>query len=109
MITKERLTHPRQLEVESINILREVAAEFSNPVMMYYVGKDSSVMIHLAMKAFAEASADIYPRLAPTKEWDTAAYAIVRESGKMTYQFKNKEAVIYNKENLLNPWFIVKD
>ena len=53
--------------------------------------------------------ADIYPRLAPTMEWDTAAAdAIVRESGKMTYQFENNEQVLYNKENLLNPWFIVK-
>ncbi len=55
MITKEKLTHLRQLEAESIFILREVAAEFSNPVMMYSVGKDSSVMLHLAMKAFAPA------------------------------------------------------
>lgn len=53
MITKQRLTHLKQLEAESIHILREVAAEFSNPVMMYSVGKDSSVMLHLAMKAFA--------------------------------------------------------
>jgi len=53
MITKERLTHLKQLEAESIHILREVAAEFTNPVMMYSVGKDSSVMLHLAMKAFS--------------------------------------------------------
>jgi sulfate adenylyltransferase subunit 2 len=50
-----KLTHLKQLEAESIHILREVAAEFSNPVMMYSVGKDSSVMLHLAMKAFAPA------------------------------------------------------
>jgi 3'(2'), 5'-bisphosphate nucleotidase len=57
----------------------------------------------------AEGVADIYPRLAPTMEWDTAAAdSIVRESGKMTYQYYNKEKVIYNKENLLNPWFIVE-
>jgi sulfate adenylyltransferase subunit 2 len=55
MITQERLTHLKQLEAESIHILREVAAEFTNPVMMYSVGKDSSVMLHLAMKAFAPA------------------------------------------------------
>ncbi len=53
MKTPQRLTHLKQLEAESIHILREVAAEFSNPVMMYSVGKDSSVMLHLAMKAFA--------------------------------------------------------
>jgi sulfate adenylyltransferase subunit 2 len=48
-----RLTHLKQLEAESIHIIREVAAEFDNPVMMYSIGKDSSVMLHLAMKAFA--------------------------------------------------------
>ena len=55
MLDEKRLTHLKQLEAESIHILREVAAEFSNPVMMYSVGKDSSVMLHLAMKAFAPA------------------------------------------------------
>jgi len=55
MINQEKLSHLKQLEAESIHILREVAAEFSNPVMMYSVGKDSSVMLHLAMKAFAPA------------------------------------------------------
>ena len=47
-----QLTHLKQLEAESIHIIREVAAEFENPVMLYSVGKDSSVMVHLAMKAF---------------------------------------------------------
>lgn len=47
-----RLTHLRQLEAESIHIIREVAAEFDNPVMLYSIGKDSSVMLHLASKAF---------------------------------------------------------
>jgi sulfate adenylyltransferase subunit 2 len=46
------LTHLKELEAESIHVIREVAAEFSNPVMLYSVGKDSSVMVHLAMKAF---------------------------------------------------------
>jgi len=52
-ISKKRLTHLQQLEAESIHIIREVAAEFDNPVMLYSVGKDSAVMLHLAMKAFA--------------------------------------------------------
>jgi len=47
-----RLSHLRQLEAESIHILREVASEFDKPVMMYSIGKDSSVMVHLARKAF---------------------------------------------------------
>ena len=42
----------RRLEAESIHILREVAAEFARPVVMYSIGKDSSVMLHLALKAF---------------------------------------------------------
>ncbi|MFA0113384.1 sulfate adenylyltransferase subunit CysD [Vibrio sp. 10N.261.46.E11] len=48
-----KMTHLKQLEAESIHIMREVAAEFDNPVMLYSVGKDSSVMLHLAQKAFA--------------------------------------------------------
>lgn len=47
------LSHLKQLEAESIHIIREVAAEFENPVMLYSIGKDSSVMLHLAHKAFA--------------------------------------------------------
>jgi len=47
-----RLSHLRQLEAESIHIIREVAAEFQNPVMLYSIGKDSSVMVQLARKAF---------------------------------------------------------
>ena len=46
------MTHLRQLEAESIHIIREVAAEFENPVMLYSIGKDSSVMLRLALKAF---------------------------------------------------------
>jgi sulfate adenylyltransferase subunit 2 len=46
------LSHLRQLEAESIHILREVVAEFERPVMLYSIGKDSSVMVHLARKAF---------------------------------------------------------
>ncbi len=53
LISPERMTHLKQLEAESIHIMREVAAEFDNPVMLYSVGKDSSVMLHLAKKSFA--------------------------------------------------------
>ena len=49
---KSRSAHLRRLEAEAIAILREVVAEFRNPVMLYSIGKDSSVMLHLAMKAF---------------------------------------------------------
>ncbi len=51
-MNETQLTHLQQLEAESIYILREVVAEFENPVMLYSIGKDSSVMLHLARKAF---------------------------------------------------------
>ncbi|MEQ8443951.1 MAG: sulfate adenylyltransferase subunit CysD [Alphaproteobacteria bacterium] len=57
-VMSDRLTHLQRLEAESIHILREVAASFERPVMMYSIGKDSSVMLHLAMKAF-------YPAVPP--------------------------------------------
>ena len=49
------ITHLQELESESIHMIREVAAEFDNPVMLYSIGKDSAVMVHLARKAFAPA------------------------------------------------------
>jgi sulfate adenylyltransferase subunit 2 len=52
VIKDYRLNHLKQLEAESIHIIREVAAEFERPVMLYSIGKDSSVMLHLALKAF---------------------------------------------------------
>ena len=51
-MNNNKLTHLKALEAESIHIMREVAAEFDNPVMLYSVGKDSSVLLHLARKAF---------------------------------------------------------
>ena len=51
-MTDYKLTHLKQLEAESIHIIREVAAEFEKPVMLYSIGKDSAVMLHLTMKAF---------------------------------------------------------
>ncbi|MFV0564115.1 sulfate adenylyltransferase subunit CysD [Malaciobacter mytili] len=55
MLDTKRLTHLKQLEAESIHIIREVVAEFDNPAMLYSIGKDSAVMLHLAVKAFAPA------------------------------------------------------
>nr|WP_310441231.1 sulfate adenylyltransferase subunit CysD [Sulfurimonas sp.] len=64
----KRLTHLKQLEAESIHILREVVAEFENPVMMYSVGKDSAVMLHLALKAFFPAKLP-FPLLHVDTKW----------------------------------------
>jgi sulfate adenylyltransferase subunit 2 len=52
LVSPERLTHLQRLEAESIHILREVVAECERPVMLYSIGKDSAVMLHLALKAF---------------------------------------------------------
>ena len=69
------------------------------------VSKGSSLKLCMV----ADGTADIYPRLAPTMEWDTAAaHAIVLEAGKKVFVFESEEPVEYNKPNLLNPWFIVK-
>jgi len=81
LIKKQRLTHLKQLEAESIYILREVVANFSNPVMMYSVGKDSSVMLHLAMKAFAPAKPP-FPLLHVDTKWKF----------KEMIEFRNKRA-----------------
>lgn len=57
----------------------------------------------------AEGQADVYPRLAPTMEWDTgAAHAVCLEAGKNVFVHGSKTPLSYNKENLLNPWFIVE-
>jgi len=69
------------------------------------ISKGSSLKLCMV----AEGLADIYPRLAPTMEWDTAAAdAIVRESGKLVYNYDSNQPLAYNKKELLNPWFIVK-
>lgn len=69
------------------------------------VSKGSSLKLCMV----AEGVADIYPRLAPTMEWDTAAAdPIVRCAGKMTYQYENNKPMVYNKKDLINPCFIVK-
>ena len=51
-MNKKTLTHLQQLEADSIHIMREVVAETEHPVMLYSIGKDSSVLLHLARKAF---------------------------------------------------------
>jgi 3'(2'), 5'-bisphosphate nucleotidase len=57
----------------------------------------------------AEGKAQVYPRLAPTMEWDTAAgHAVAKFAGCIVYNYETKQEVVYNKENLLNPWFVVE-
>ena len=69
------------------------------------VSKGSSLKLCMV----AEGSANCYPRYAPTMEWDTAAgQAIAKLSGAEVIDFDTKEQLIYNKENLRNPWFTVQ-
>jgi 3'(2'), 5'-bisphosphate nucleotidase len=57
----------------------------------------------------AEGKAQVYPRLAPTMEWDTAAgHAVAKFAGCRVYNYETNKEVVYNKENLLNPWFVVE-
>lgn len=63
----------------------------------------------LKLCMIAEGKANVYPRLAPTMEWDTAAgHAIVNFAGGRVYRFDNNEDLLYNKENLLNPFFVAE-
>lgn len=90
----------------------------SNPATESYIktidtkGKNLEVeQIGSSLKIcrIAEGTADVYPKLGPTMEWDTAAgHAIALFAGKNILQFENHQPLQYNKENLLNPWFIVK-
>ncbi|MFQ3667253.1 MAG: sulfate adenylyltransferase subunit CysD [Sphingomonadaceae bacterium] len=72
MAGQDRLTHLDRLEAEAIHIMREVVAETENPVFLYSIGKDSSVMLHLAMKAF-HPSRPPFPFLHIASGWDFAA------------------------------------
>ncbi|MFP3498571.1 phosphoadenosine phosphosulfate reductase family protein, partial [Pseudomonas sp. SIMBA_059] len=74
----DKLTHLKQLEAESIHIIREVAAEFDNPVMLYSIGKDSAVMLHLARKAFFP-SRPPFPLLHVDTTWKFQAMYQMRE------------------------------
>ena len=74
----QRLTHLQQLEAESIYIMREVVAEFENPCMFYSIGKDSTVMLHLARKAFYPAPPP-FPFLHVDTTWEFQEMAIFRD------------------------------
>ncbi|WP_091743061.1 sulfate adenylyltransferase subunit CysD [Phenylobacterium immobile] len=77
-VTPDRLTHLQRLEAESIHIMREVVAECENPVMLYSVGKDSAVMLHLAAKAFFPAKPP-FPLLHVDTTWKFQDMYAMRE------------------------------
>lgn len=103
-MTQLNFTHLKQLEAESIHIIREVVAEFDNPVMLYSIGKDSAVMLHLALKAF-------YPGKLPFKllHVDTGwkFKEMIEFRGKMAEKFDLDLIVHQNQEGLaqgINPF-----
>jgi sulfate adenylyltransferase subunit 2 len=102
--SKISLTHLEQLEAESIHIMREVVAETEKPVMLYSVGKDSAVMLHLARKAFYPAPPP-FPLLHVDTTWKFKAMyelrdRVARESGMELIVYQNPEAI----ERGINPF-----
>jgi len=109
--SKSHLTKETQDFIDTLVITNDQrpATNDQRPTTKDHRLKTISKGSSLKLLMVAEGSADLYPRLAPTMEWDTAAAdAIVRETGKMTYQFGNRMPLLYNKEDLLNPWFVVE-
>lgn len=103
-MTSYNLTHLKQLEAESIHIIREVAAEFDNPVMLYSIGKDSSVLVHLARKAFYPASLP-FPLLHIDTTWKFRDMIAFRDSFCKKHNLKlnvhiNKDGI----EKNINPF-----
>jgi len=99
-----KLTHLQQLEAESIHIMREVAAEFDKPVMLYSVGKDSAVLLHLARKAFAPGKIP-FPLLHVDTNWKFKEMIAFRDQMAKKYDFellvhKNPEGLAMN----INPF-----
>jgi sulfate adenylyltransferase subunit 2 len=92
---KLNMTHLRQLEAESIHIIREVAAEFDNPVMLYSIGKDSSVMLHLARKAFYPARPP-FPLMHVDTTWKFREMIEFRDNLAKEYGF---DLLIYTNED----------
>lgn len=95
--TSYSLTHLKWLEAESIHIIREVAAEFDNPVMLYSIGKDSAVMLHLARKAFAPGTLP-FPLLHVDTTWKfremiTFRDAYIKELGFDLIVYINRDGV----------------
>lgn len=88
------ITHLKQLESESIHIFREVAAEFENPVMLYSVGKDSSVLLHLARKAFAPGKIP-FPLLHVDTTWKFREMIAFRDRIAKEYGF---ELLVYTNQ-----------
>jgi 3'(2'), 5'-bisphosphate nucleotidase len=81
--------------------------ETENFIAQYKTHELCSMGSSLKFMLLADGKADIYPRIAPTMEWDTAAaHAILNALNRKVFQYNTREELIYNKENLLNPYFV---
>ena len=90
------------MSVETEMFFEDMKKEYGNIEVM-------SVGSSLKLCMVAEGRADVYPRYAPTMEWDTGAgHAIAKFAGFSVKQYNSTNDVVYNKEDLLNPWFLVK-
>lgn len=96
-MTNSRLTHLRQLEAESIHIFREVVSQFEKPVMMYSIGKDSAVLLHLARKAFFPSKVP-FPLLHVDTTWKFKEMIAFRE--KITRDYDLDLIVHINQEGV---------
>jgi len=97
------LSHLKQLEAESIHIIREVAAEFQNPVMLYSIGKDSSVMLHLAHKAFAPGKIP-FPLMHVDTQWKFREMYKFRALMAEKYQVDIKVWINPDGKDVMNPF-----
>jgi sulfate adenylyltransferase subunit 2 len=97
------LSHLKQLEAESIHIIREVAAEFANPVMLYSVGKDSSVMLHLAQKAFAPGKIP-FPLMHVDTQWKFQEMYKFRQLMAEKYEVEIKVWINPDGKDQVNPF-----
>lgn len=90
------------LSDETLQFVEQLKAEGKK---VNFVSSGSSLKLCLV----AEGAADVYPRFGPTMEWDTAAaHAVALYAGRQVLNAVNKQPLLYNKENLLNPWFVVE-
>ncbi len=97
------LSHLKQLEAESIHIFREVAAEFTNPVMLYSIGKDSSVMLYLAHKAFAPGKIP-FPLMHVDTQWKFKEMYSFRTLMAEKYQVNVKVWINPEGKDISNPF-----
>ena len=96
------VTSSSHMSPETESYVKEMRNKYS---VVNLISKGSSLKLCMV----AEGQADCYPRFAPTMEWDTAAgQAICEHAGFKVLDWKTKEAMIYNREVLLNSWFLVK-